>query len=53
MSLGKLPMKVGGGAKQNESFEQGAQVSAATQRAAITIRQRHAEKLSGDTYQPL
>ena len=27
MSLGKVPMKAGGGAKQNLSLEQGAQVS--------------------------
>ena len=46
-------MKAGGGAKQNVSLEQGAQVSMATQRAATTTRHRHTEKLSGDTYQPL
>ena len=46
-------MKVGGGAKRNASLHQGAQVSMATQRAATTIRHRHTEKLSGDTYQPL
>jgi len=34
MSLGKVPMKAGGGAKQNPSIEQGSQVSMATQRAA-------------------
>ena len=41
-------MKVGGGAKQNASLEQGAQVSTAT-----TTRHRHTKKLSGDTYRPL
>ena len=46
-------MKVGGGAKQNASLEQGAQVSTATQRAATPTWHRHTEKLSGDTYQPL
>ena len=46
-------MKAGGGAKQNASLEQGAQVSTATQRAATTTRHCHTEKLSGDTYQPL
>ena len=47
MSLGKVPMKAGGGgAKQNASIEQGTQVSTAT-------TTRHPEKLSGDTYQPV
>ena len=46
-------MKVGGGAKQNASLEQGAPVSMATQRVATTARHHHTEKLSGDTYQPL
>ena len=46
-------MKAGGGAKQNASIEQGTQVSTATQRAAITTRHRHTDKLSGDTYQPV
>ena len=36
MSLGKLPMKAGGGAKRNASIERGTQVSTATQRAATT-----------------
>ena len=49
MSLEEVPMKAGGGAKQNASLEQGAQVSTATQRAATTARHRHTEKLSGDT----
>ena len=31
MSLGKVPMKAGGGAKRNASIEQGMQVSTATQ----------------------
>ena len=53
MSLGKVPMKAGGGAKRNASIEQGTQVSTATQRAATTTRHRHTEKLSGDTYQPV
>ena len=54
MSLGKVPMKAGGGAKRNASIEQGTQVSTATERAATTIRHRHTEKLiSGDTYQPV
>ena len=48
MSLGKVPMKAGGGAKQNASIKQGTQVSTATQRAATTTRHRHTEKLSGD-----
>ena len=51
MSLVKVPMKVGGGAKRNGSVEQGTQVSTAIQRAATTTRYRHTEKLSGDTYQ--
>ena len=46
-------MKAGGGAKQNASLKQGAQVSTATQRAATTTRHRHTEKLNGGTYQPL
>ena len=53
MSLGKVPMKAGGGAKRNASVKQGTQVSTATQRAATTTRHRHTEKLSGDTYQPV
>ena len=53
MSLGKVPMKAGGGAKRNVSIEQGTQVSKATQRAATTTRHRHTDKLSGDTYQPV
>ena len=36
MSLGKVPMNVGGGAKRNASIGQGTQVSTATQRAATT-----------------
>ena len=32
MNLGKVSMKVGGGAKWNASLEQGTQVSTATQR---------------------
>ena len=43
MSLGKVPMKAGGGAKQNASIEQGTQVSTATQRGqpspgTVTLR---------------
>ena len=53
MSLGKVPMKAGGGAKRNVSIEQSTQVSMATQRAATTTRHCHTEKLSGDTYQPV
>ena len=53
MSLGKVPMKAGGGAKRNASIKQGKQVSTATQRAATTTRHRHTEKLNGDTYQPV
>ena len=34
MSLGKEPMKEGGGAQQNASIERGSQVPMATQRAA-------------------
>lgn len=34
MSLGKVPIKAGGGAKQNASLEQGSPLSTATQRAA-------------------
>ena len=49
MSLGKVPMKAGGGAKRNASIGQGTQVFMATQRAATTTRHRHTEKLSGDT----
>ena len=51
--LGKVPMKDGGGAKQNVSIEQGTQVSMATQRAATTTRHHCTDKLSGDTYQPV
>ena len=39
MNLGKVPMKAGGGAKQNTSLGQATQVSKAT-----TTRHRHAEK---------
>ena len=46
-------MKAGGGAKQNASLKQGAQVFTATQRVATTTRHRHTEKLSGDTYDAL
>ena len=53
MSLGKVPMKAGGGAKWNASVKQGMQVSTAIQRAVTTTRHRHTEKLSGDTYQPV
>ena len=53
MSLGKVPVKAGGGAKRNASIEQGTQVSTATQRAATTTRHRHTEKLSRDNYQPV
>ena len=49
MSLGKVPMKVGGGAKQHVSLKQGVPASMATQRAATTITLRHTEKLSGVT----
>ena len=45
-----MPIKAGGGAKQNASVEQGTQVSTAAQRAATTTRHCHTEKLSGDTY---
>ena len=53
MSLGKVPIKAGGGAKRNASVKQGTQVSMATQRAATTTRHRRTDKLSGDTYQPV
>ena len=53
MSLEKVSMKVGGGAKWNASIEQGMQVSTETQRAATTTRHRRTDKLSGDTYQPV
>ena len=53
MSLGKVPMKAGGGAKRNASIEQDTQVSTTTQRAATTTRHRHTEKLFGDSYQPV
>ena len=43
MSLGKVPMKAGGGAKRNATIELGTQVSTATQRAATTTRHRHWE----------
>ena len=48
-----MPIKAGGGAKQNANIKQGMQVSRVTQRAATTTRYRHTEKLSGDTYQPV
>jgi len=38
MSLEEVRMKGGGGAKQNLSLEQGAQVSTATQRATTTTK---------------
>ena len=53
MSLGKFPMKAGGGVKQNVSLEQGSQLSTSTQRAETTTRHRNTEKLCGDTHQPL
>ena len=54
MSLGKVPVKAGGSAKQNASLKQGRQVSnLATQRVTTTTRHRHTEKLRGDAYQPL
>ena len=52
MSLGKVPMKAGGGAKRNTSIKQGTQVSTVIQRAVTTTRHHHIEKLSGDTYKP-
>ena len=39
MNLGRVPMKAGGGAKQNASLEQVAQVSTTTQSAAINHHQ--------------
>ena len=39
-----MPVKAGGGAKQNVSVEQVIYVSIATHRAATTTRQRHTEK---------
>ena len=53
MSLGKVPIKAGDGAKWNASIEQDTQVSTATQGAATTTRHHHTEKFSGDTYQPV
>ena len=53
MSLGKVPVKLGGGVMQNESLELGAQVSTATQRAETTTTNHHTEKLRGDTCKPL
>jgi len=50
MSLGKVPMKVGGGAKQNVSLKQDVQISSATQREATTIMHCHTKKLNGDTF---
>ena len=45
----KVPMKVGGGFKQNVSLKQGAQVLTATQRAETTTRRRHhPKKFSGE-----
>ena len=46
-------MKAGGGARQNASLEQGAQLSTTTQRGTTTSRHHHTEKLSGESYQPL
>lgn len=45
-----MPMKVGGGAKQNVSLKQDVQVSSATQREATTIMHCHTKKLSEDTF---
>ena len=45
MSLGKVPMKAGGGAKWNVSFKQGMLVSTVTQRVAITTWHGHTERL--------
>ena len=53
MSLGKLPMKAGGGAQWNANLEQGTQVSTATQRVATTTSHLHTEKVSGNTDQPV
>ena len=52
MSLGKVPVKVGGVNKRNASLDQSVQVSMATQTAATTTKQCHTEKLSRNTYQP-
>ena len=41
--INEVPMKAGGGAQQNASLKQGAQVSMATQRAATTTRHSHTE----------
>ena len=38
MSLGKVPMKAGGGAKQNASIEQGMQVSTVPTPGTVTLR---------------
>ena len=48
MNMVKVPMKVGGGFKQNVSLKQGAPILTATQRAETTTRHHHTEKLSGD-----
>jgi len=49
MNMVKVPMKVGGGFKQNASLKQAAQVSTATQRAETTTRRRHhPKKFSGE-----
>ena len=55
MNMVKVPMKVGGGFKQNASLKQGVQVSTAfTQRAETTTMHHHThEKLGGDTCKPL
>ena len=41
MSLGKVPMKAGGGVTHNASLKQGAPILTATQRAQTTTRQHH------------
>ena len=45
MNSVKVPMKVGGGFKQNASLEQGVLVLTATQRTETTTRHHHTEKL--------
>ena len=47
MSLEKVPMKLGGGAKKNASLKQGC---TATQRGATTSRHRYTENLRRESY---
>ena len=50
MSLGKVPIKAGGGAQGNGSIEQGTQVSMATHRVSTTTRHRNSAEIVTNLY---